>query len=196
VLLTLRFFARVLRRATTAVMSFRARRQGQDFEADLALFCQEMVFGRARRELVFAECKTYNRFTTKDVDRMDCIARSFPGAIIVFATLNEQLSQKEIRLLSPLARRGRRFWRDGRSHNPVLVLTGTELFADQGVQRSWKKRGGKHEAFANKHRLITGLVRLCDLTQQLYLDMPSFDQRHEERWQQRKLVPEKRRTAT
>lgn len=171
VLLTLRFFSRVLNGATTPIMSFTAKKGKLVLEADLGLFYQEDILGRGKKELIFAECKTNNLFVKKDVDRMNLLANSFPGAVIVFATLREDLKEREIRLIKPLANRGRRHGRDGRSYNPILVLTRTELFSDHGLQKTWEQKGGRHQELASRHRLIARLLPLCDLTQQLYLRM-------------------------
>ena len=42
--------------------------------------------------LVFGECKTYGLFQKKDFDRMSYLAKSFPGAILVFSTLRKTLT--------------------------------------------------------------------------------------------------------
>jgi len=191
VLLTLRFFSKVLNGATTPIMSFTAKRGRLALEADLGLFYQEDILGRAKKELIFAECKTHNVFLKKDVNRMKVLANSFPGAVIVFATLREELTEREIRMIEPLANKGRRHWRDGRSYSPVLVLTGTELFADYGLETSWKQKGGRHQELSNRHRLIARLLPLCDLTQQLYLRMSSLTEWIEKEREKRQLAWEK-----
>jgi hypothetical protein len=186
VLLTLRFFVSVLEGATTPIMSFLAKGHGHEIEADLGLFFQKMVFGREKRELLFAECKTYSRFTKRDVGRMRQLAQSFPGAIIVFSTLNETLNESEKRFIRPLANQGRRHWRDDRSYNPVLILTATELFSHfGGLGHAWEAKGGKHAALTQNRFDLHDILPLCDLTQQLYLAMPSWHQWLEERRQLR-----------
>jgi hypothetical protein len=176
VLLTLRFFARVLDRATTPLLSFTAKNNGARMEADLALFFQESLAGQRKTALIFAECKTNNEFTKADADRMSAFARSFPGAVLVFATLKKTLSKKERRVLVPVARRGRRLWKTGHPFNPVLVLTGTELFAHWRPSQAWRDAGGRHAMFASYDSWPRSeLLNLCDATQQLYLDLPPAD---------------------
>jgi hypothetical protein len=192
-LLTLRFFSQVLNGATTPIMSFSAKKGRSALEADLGLFYQEDILGPARTELIFAECKTHNAFLKKDVSRMKVLANSFPGAVIVFATLREELTEREIRMIEPLANKGRGHWRDGRSYNPVLVLTATELFADYGLETSWKQKGGRDQELSNRHRLIARLLPLCDLTQQLYLRMPSLTEWLEKGRERRQLALMKRK---
>jgi hypothetical protein len=173
VLLTLRFFAKTLDRATTPLLSFIAKKASLEMEADLALFFQESRYGQKKTDLIFAECKTNKEFNRKDADRMSDLAKYFPGAVLVFATLNKTLSKKEQTVLRPVANRGRRLWKTGHSFNPVLILTGTELFAEWGPSQAWRDAGGKHATFADYHRWPRGeLMALCDATQQLYLDLP------------------------
>ena len=58
---------------------------------------------------------------------------------------------------------------------PVIILTGTELFASFSLYETWKKKGGRHAQLGQIVRGRTGNLRvLADLTQQLYLHMPSF----------------------
>ena len=182
VLLSLRFFSQLLRGATTPIMSFTAQKDDKKIEADLGLFFQESRFGYAKTELIFAECKSYNRFEKRDTDRMKLLASQFPGAVLVFATLRRSLTKNEKRLLRPVVNRGRKYWKAERPYNPVLMLTGTELFSDWGPPECWKDAGGKHATFAQNYRGWRDLLRLCDATQQLYLDMKPWHQWLEERW--------------
>jgi len=197
VLLTLRFFSQLLDGATTPIMSFTAKKHQKKIEADLGLLFQESSFGYAKTELIFAECKTYNRFDKCDADRMKLLASQFPGAVLVFATLRKSVTEKEKRLLRPVVNRGRRYWKAERPYNPVLILTGTELFSNWGPPECWEDAGGKHATFAKNYRAWRDLLRLCDATQQLYLDMKPWHQWLEERWKknrQKSVLPPKRET--
>jgi len=186
VLLTLRFFSQLLDGATTPIMSFTAEKDEKKIEVDLGLLFQQSRFGYVKTELIFAECKTYNRFNKCDADRMKLLADQFPGAVLVFATLRKSLTKKEKRLLCPVVNRGRRYWKAECPFNPVLILTGTELFADWRPTECWKDAGGKHAAFAKNYRAWGDLLQLCDATQQLYLDMQPWRQWLEERWEKRR----------
>ncbi len=181
VLLTYNFFSRVLDGATTPLMSFLAKKNNIEIEADLALFFQESRFGKSKRELIFSECKTFNRFEKKDIERMKIISKEFPGSVIVFSTLNSSLTQKEKRLLKPLVNQGRKLRKEGRTSNPVLVLTSTELFSHMDLDYTYKEKGGEHAKFEERHFDMHQLRPLCDITQQLYLDMqPWSDWFHQE----------------
>ena len=155
-------------------MSFLAKKNNIEIEADLALFFQKSKFGTPRRELLFAECKTFNRFEKKDVERMKVISKEFPGSVIVFSTLNSSLTQNEKRLFRPLVKQGRKLWKEDRTSNPVLILTSTELFSHISLDHTYKEKGGEHAKFEDRHFDMHQLRPLCDITQQLYLDMQSW----------------------
>ena len=189
VLLTLRFFGRVLNGATTPLLSFTAKKAGAELEADLALFFQESKDYHKQTILIFAECKSHNEFARADADRMSALAEHFPGAVLVFATLNKTPSKKEQTVLRPVVNRGRRLWKTGHPFNPVLILTGTELFSRWRPSQAWRDAGGKHATFANYHSWPRGeLLTVCDTTQQLYLDLPPWD-RWLDRRRRRNLPP-------
>ena len=176
VLLTLRFFTRLLDGATTPMLSFTAKKASLSMEADLGLFFQKSKFGKSQTELIFAECKTFGHFERKDMVRMQALAQEFPGAVLVFATLRKTLTSGEKRLLRPVVNRGRKYWKTERPHNPVLILTGNELFADEDPRGVWKELGGIHAAHSHSWGDDRDLVRLADDTQQIYLGMRSLQQ--------------------
>jgi hypothetical protein len=130
---------------------------------------------------------------------MKRLATEFPGSILVFSTMKkpEELSDDEIARISKLAKWGREYQRDRRrSRAPVIVLTANELFAPYSLDDAWGKLGGKHEEFANKRIIrMENLRVLADLTQQLYLNLPSYSEWHEAKWERRaarrhaRLVP-------
>jgi hypothetical protein len=182
VLLTYRFFSMLLHEPATAIMSFGAEKASVQIEADLGLFVKEVHYGQTTIETVFAECKTYDYFRQVDVKRMATLAKDFPGAIVVFATLRKELSEAEKKLLRSFVNRGRKYWKAERPYNPVLILTGTELFADFRPEYSWKEGSPAHVAMAQKMRGHMSLLELCDATQQLYLDMKPWHEWLRDRW--------------
>ena len=175
VLLTLHFFSFLLDGAITPLMSFTAEKGKVEMEADLALFFQGSKFGDSKTEVIFAECKTFNAFQKKDADRMINLGDAFPGSVLVFATLKKSLSQKEKTILRPVVNRSRKYRKNDRPFNPVLILTGTELFSELDLSQSWEEAGGIRATFAQSSALAN-LLELCDLTQQIYLDMDSWYQ--------------------
>lgn len=168
VLMTLHFFSPhgLLGGATTPIMSFTVEKAGTKMEADLALFFQASKFGDSKTEVLFAECKTFNAFEKKDADRMAKLGKAFPGAILVFATLKESLSETEKKLLRPLVNRSRKARMSDRPFNPILILTGEELFLESlwdSHLNNWNRR------------IVSDLSELCDVTQQINLGMDSLD---------------------
>ena len=174
VLLTLRFFSdfSLLNGATTPLMSFTAEKDGEKIEIDLALFFRESKFRNSKTEVIFAECKTFNSFQQTDVEKMTSVGEVFPGAVLVFAKLEESLREDEKALLCTLVNRFRKNRLNQRPFNPVLILTGKDLFWESPVSEWWEKRGGMRMAVDSRK----GMLELCDFTQQIHLDMDSWYQ--------------------
>lgn len=171
---------------TTPVPSFVATSPGKaNLEADLAMFWKEMVYGEENEGLLFGECKTFGLFETRDIERMRYLGDTFPGAVLVFSTLRETLTKKEVIALARLAKHGRKYWKAERSINPVLILTGAELLSWQRPPHCWDESHQKR--FQNVH----GILALCDATQQIYLDLPPV---HED-WRKRVEQRSKRRSS-
>jgi len=195
-LLTWRIFSQIFDGETTPMMSFFTLNNDtkKEIEIDLGMLFRESRFNRnADARPVFVECKSNNDFEKKDVDAMSYLAKLFPGAVIVFATLKDDLKEKEKRIIRPLVNRGRRYWKAEQPYNPVLILTKTELFADMGLQYAWEDAGGKYQEFGKRYFYSDKLIHTCDATQQLYLGLkPWHDWLEEKRKQRnRKEVVEK-----
>ncbi|HEY8162851.1 MAG TPA: hypothetical protein VIF34_11370 [Methylocystis sp.] len=167
----------------------------QKLEADFTVWRQERRFEGPDRptDVIFGEAKSFGKDATqeddggarkivpdivedKDVERMRTLATLFPGSILVFSTMKPMLSETEVSRLAKLAKWGRE--RDGdnrRSRAPVIILTGTELFAHPSLHRTWRDKGGLHARFSEEQAPHSGSLRvLADQTQQLYLGLPSY----------------------
>ena len=131
---------------------------------------------------LFVEAKSYNSFEDRDVERMQRLGSLWPGVVLAFATLKEKLTQEEIDLIRPLAERGREPLPAGHWQNPVLVLTGRELFSDHGPPACWADLPDELESFARRYRTRSSVQDLCDATQQLYLGMESYGDWLTRRW--------------
>jgi len=189
-LLVLRLFSKVLDVATTPMMSFITKIDGLEKEIDIGLLLKESRFNHEEEvRVVFAECKTYNYFEKTDVDKLAKLAKRFPGAILVFATLRDSLIAKEKRLLKPLVNRCRRYWKAEQPYNPVLILTKTELFASMGIEYAWKDaKDEKYKKFSEHHFYTDRLLHICDATQQLYLDMRPWHDEIYEKFERRRQI--------
>ncbi|MEK7554917.1 MAG: hypothetical protein AAB518_02970 [Patescibacteria group bacterium] len=163
----------------TPVLSFTAKSPNKkDIEADYALFWQDSIYGEKKDGLLFGESKTYGQFQKKDFNRMSYLAKNFPGAVIVFSTLRKTLTSAEIKGITKIAKAGRKFWKSERPINPVLILTGNELFSFHGPPYCWEDAGIKE-----KFNHLRGLISICDATQQIYLKLPSWETEWREKWE-------------
>lgn len=185
--LSLRFFGAILKHGGDANVTWSAGQElesapGKTIEADFILWYQRTQFfgNNYPTDIVFGEAKSFGKdaFEAVDVDRMKTLATRFRGAIIVFATLKQsaELSEGEIERLGELALWGREYLTDSRhTRAPVIVLTGTELFASYSLREAWKAAGGKHGQFSGVGWFRENNLRvLADLTQQLYLNLPPY----------------------
>ena len=181
VLLSLEFFGsdHILNTIrTTSVFSFVAEADDKKkMEADFALFWEESIYGEKKDGILFGECKTYGHFTDKDFDRMRYLANTFPGAVLVFSTLRKSFTKKEILGITRIAKKGRKHWKPERPLNPVLILTGTELLNYPGPPYCWE------DSIKTKFGHMRGLFDMCDPTQQIYLNLPSWQVEWREKWE-------------
>lgn len=188
VLLTLHTLTRDHHEKITPILSFEANKGNKNIEADLCLFTEKEFRDETTQELLFAECKTYNKFEKKDIERMKVLAAEFPGSVLVLATMRENLTEAEKRLIKPLVNKGRRYWKSEKTNNPVIILTGTELFSNYGIPYCWKGKEGKAGEIEKGNFYARNLSEIADATQQIYLGMQPYHQWRAEQWQKRKKV--------
>jgi hypothetical protein len=156
---------------TTWIPSFTLTNAERVLEADFAVLLADDHHVRRAPWLILGECKTFDKFRAVDVQRMKHLAKTFPGAVLVFATFNDVLSKPERDIIGALATWGRVRWR-----NPVMVLTARELTADISMPYCWMHSRDSNEkrmydATAGAGPGTAGLLRLSDATQQLRLDL-------------------------
>lgn len=173
VLLTYRFFSQLLSGSTTPLMSFTLRRPAwptdSKVEVDLALLWTPLFDRAWQPDIVLAECKMFRKFRHKDITHLGRAARELPGSVVVFATLNEHLTEDEKRLIAPLASRAMSARRRRRPYSRVVVLTGNELCAPIDLRLSWRELGGEHKRMSEYHYMESKLTWLAETTQHLYL---------------------------
>jgi len=161
--------------------------QDKKLEADFAAFWQESLFGEVNNGLLFGECKSYNKFEKKDFKRMSQLAKSYPGSVIAFCTLRKILTKQEIKELTRITNTGRKYWKNERPINPVLILTGKELLTTSGPPYCWKDDIDIKNIFGRIH----GLLDICDATQQIYLKLSSWQSDWHQKWAKRKAHSKK-----
>jgi len=169
---------RVARGGCTWVPSFKLRSKDgtqPEAEADLGAFVNPGQFSNLASPLVlFGECKTFGDFESRDYERMRSLARMFPGAVICFCTLKNELTSREKKRIAVLARQGRVSLRTGQRKNPVLVLTRTELLGQFKFDSFTKDYPSPFPAQAEGIFLRADLQDICDFTQQVHLGMNSY----------------------
>lgn len=174
---------------TTPVYSFNAHRKGskRKMEADFAFLWRESAWGEVAEGLAFGESKTFNEFKSRDFQRMRSIAKAFPGSVLIFSTLRNDLTDFEVKELKKLTKSGNKYWKSDRPLNPVLILTGNELMSQFPPPYSWSEQDKK------KFRHISGVLGLAKATQQKYLGIKAWDQVwHEEFEKKRKRLSKKK----
>ena len=154
---------------------------GKCLEVDFACWYQRERIGSIREEPQFlvGEAKSFakNSFSEKDIRRLKEIGAKMPGTFLVLATLKLKLSDAERRRIERLATWGRKPVDSGQSRNPVIVLTGTELFARRGIEDAWRKTDDKRSKLVEPGYVrVDNLRTLADLTQQAYLKLQPTDE--------------------
>ena len=163
---------------------------GGCLEIDFACWFQQKSYGLRNNEPVFVvgEAKSFakNSFSADDVARLKRIGERMPGTFLVFATLKSELSGAERVWIARLAKWGRLPSTNNRPRNPVIVLTGTELFAPHSISEAWREAGGKRQALAEPGYVrMDNLRTLADLTQQVYLELQPVEEWLIEYWKNR-----------
>jgi len=180
---------------STPALNFSAKADdgsGREMEADIALFWQDSIYGEKMDGILFAECKTYGEFKSKDFKRMKTLAKEFPGAVIAFTTLRNKLTDYEISEITKLTKIGRKFWKSERPINPILILTETELLGMHRPPYCWEDKDGER-----KYNHVRGLISVCNFTQQRYLGMKSWQDEWREEWEKKRkqIKPKKKRSV-
>ena len=186
--LAIRFFASIVNEIDRAAVTWSPGQNlelptGEKMETDFMLWYQRKQFLRTDHptEMVFGEAKSFAKsaFKKDDVNKMQLLAKTFPGSILVFATMREveNLTRGEINRIKKLAEWGREYDRERQqSRAPVILLTHTELFATDRFRSVWRKKGEKYETLIKPGSVRSDNLRvLADLTQQLYLEMPPYN---------------------
>ncbi len=184
VLLTLKLFCGDFDRGVTPLFSYEAEKDGKCLEADLTCLYRPSTWRGTRTHVIHAECKSFTRFERRDIERMKELATAFPGAVLVFATLNNELLGSEVKLIRDLVVAERRKRLRGKPNSLVIPLTGTELFSFR-VGENWKGKGGLYERFSERSFELDQPSALANATQQIYLNLPSWYEWSEAEWKKR-----------
>ena len=153
---------------------------GQCLEVDFACWYQRERIGSRREEPLFlvGEAKSFaqDSFSENDILRLKRIGEKMPGTFLVLATLKSELSDAERGRIERLATWGRLPSECGQTRNPVIVLTGKELFAQHGIEEAWRISNDKRSTLIQPgHVRMDNLRTFADLTQQAYLKLQPTD---------------------
>jgi hypothetical protein len=164
---------------------------GEPAEVDFSLWYRRERGLRQWEEPCFVagEAKSFadEAIKEQDVERLQRLATALPGTFLVVAVLKNQLSEMEKTRVAKLASWGRRSL-NGRQRAPVIVLTATELFAEYHVREEWVKQGGLRAKLVDPAMVqLDNLETLADLTQRVYLDMPSYGEYLRETFSRRRV---------
>jgi len=124
-------------------------------EVDFIGWHTKETLGRDREkdpQLVIGETKSQGHgdlVKQRDLDQLKIIGEKLPGSIIIIAVMRTEFTDTEIKRLEKFVIWASRPDRFGNETNPVLLLTGHELFADYGIQRTWEKLGGRYKAHSD-----------------------------------------------
>lgn len=173
VLLTLNLIGGNFDVGVTPIFSYEAEKDGKILEADLTCLYKPSLWSEKGIHVIHAECKSFNTFARKDIERMKELSYAFPGSTLIFATLKNELQGSELKLIQKLVLRERRNRVRGKPNSQIILLTGTELFSDS-ITEKWDKKGGMHKRFIKQHFDLKEMQTLADATQQIYLDLPSW----------------------
>ena len=147
-------------------------------------------FWGEKRRITIWRVQDVWKFKAKDFERMKYLAKTFSRRRISISTLRKSLSPQEIKGIASIAKQGRRYWKPERPINPVMILTGTELLSDFGPPYCWEDSQKK------KFDRVAGLLDICDTTQQIYLNLPSWHKDWDEKWEkkyQRRMANKRKR---
>ena len=144
-------------------------------EADLlGFFGCEPQFGHRHVWMFLAECKSFGNFEKKDFDRAKKMMERFPGAVFCFAALKANFEGAEKRAMAKLALWGRKTIAKERWRNPVIVLTGRELFCEMSLHQTWKDAGGELAHLIDYYQGDNEVQWFAEATQMAYLDLPPW----------------------
>lgn len=161
-------------------------------ETDFLAWHSKDRFGRAARDPItlVGECKSLGveSFGTKDLTRLRELGSLLPGSYLVAATLKDEFSIAEIKGLRALARWG---WRQIQP-NPLIVLTGVELFGEETLSHVWAQSGGSRAETMKDYHHIFDFITLASATQQAILGM-TFEEVADVRYKRSRTIAVKRR---
>ena len=105
----------------------------------------------------------------------------------MFSTFRKTLTGAEKKAIAKIANRGRRSLGGERWLNPVIVLTGVELFSRKKMPYCWRNAGPPYEQYAERPLDPEFVQAVADATQQMHLGMEPYfkwaEKRRQTKWE-------------
>ncbi|MBY0224664.1 MAG: hypothetical protein K2Q28_02535 [Hyphomicrobium sp.] len=191
VLLTLRALAAINISHDTATFSTALALKVGDKSAEIDFAVLRDKNGRfdhnSEPEFLVGEAKSFGSgdlVKAKDLDQLKLVASKLPNAYVVISVLRNSFTRSEIKRLKSFVQWGRRPNIHGQPTNPVILLTGVELFAAHYIQSEWKNLPEPYKSLSDYNSIRT-LHGFADATQQIYLGMPAYYKWREAVWKKR-----------
>ena len=185
VLLAYRFFCEDSGVGVTPLFSYEAKKGKLKLEADISMLYQPNTWGSSERNeisVVHVECKSYNLFEARDINRMRALGKEFPGATLVFATLKSKLKPTEKQMLRDFANAQRRKRQERKPYCHVMVLTGLELFSEEGAPHCWEALPEIYKQVEHTRFRLEFLEAAADATLQLHLGLEPWWELADKQW--------------
>lgn len=153
--------------------------EGKCFEVDFAMWVPPSPAYQSNKNPILAigEAKSFalEAIKKKDITQLKELAKKLPMAAIVISVLKDSFSELEKELISKFILWDRKTGSSKRERRTIVLMTGTELFADFSIQNTWKDLGGAYEKHSNYHS-TNCLENFANATQEIYLGIePYYD---------------------
>ena len=142
---------RVLNHLPDGSTDKQGKANNKKLEVDFILWNQKRIstlLSNSSTDIIFGEAKSFRKeltgavFQIKEINNMKQLAETFPGSLLVFATMSEsdRMTMGEEEELRKLAEWGREYnKKKQKARAPVIILTKTELFAGSSLSKAWEK---------------------------------------------------------
>lgn len=127
-------------------------------------------------DLLIGETKSFGKgdlIQDDDIARLKRVAGQFPGSIIICSVLRNYFTDNEKTRLAKLAHLARRPNQSYEPTNPLILLTGNELFFNITLGATWKDLGEPHSKYGDYDH-TNNLRGWSDATQAIYLGLSSY----------------------
>ncbi len=152
---------------------------GPTCEADyVAWVSHQSLNENTHPELVVGEAKSFGEgdlIKPHDIQQLRRIAKKLPRATIIISVMRDEFTRSEKKILLPFVKWARRLDKNWTPTNTVILLTGVELFHQYNLSSTWKEKRGRHAKYKD-YKYTRSLMSLAEVTQAIYLDLPSFSE--------------------